>query len=236
MFAGRSVLVLVELVGPVLAERKGRRHPLAPAPHRGALRAARHHHPRRGTARDHRRTRCAVIGPEGPGWSDELVLLGGRRHGDDVRHVVDLLRGAERHRCCRRTGSGRSAGATAISRCSAPRSRSAPACTSRRTTSSTTPTSAPSAPWPRSPIPLAVYVVRSSCCTCRSPGPSTRSTSLLFALTAVILVGVDAAGRGRRRPVLVPAGAGRLALGDRRRLRDDRAPAQPARARLTGRD
>ena len=76
MFAWAAVLILVELVGPILAERKGRRrHALASPPHRRALRAAGHHHPRRGLLGT-TVALLAVIGPTGPGWSTSLVLLG----------------------------------------------------------------------------------------------------------------------------------------------------------------
>ena len=159
MFAWAAVLVLVESGGPILAERKSDGgtpwHPHHIAERYGLMVIITLGEGLLGTTV----ALLAVIGPDGPGWSTSLVLLGVSGHGADVRDVVDLLRGAERAAAARRTGNARSAGATATSRCSARRSPSAPACTSRRTTSSTTPTSSAVGTLATVAVPLAVYFV-----------------------------------------------------------------------------
>ena len=75
MFAWAVVLVLIELVGPILAEQKRGGTPWHPhhiAERYGLLVIIALGEGLLGTTV----ALGAVIGPEGPGWSDELVLLG----------------------------------------------------------------------------------------------------------------------------------------------------------------
>ena len=102
-------LVLVELAGPLVCRAHGRRHAVASASHRRALRPAGDHRPRRGAAR-HRRLARRRHRPRG---------VDGRRRADrarwrraDVRHVVDLLPAAGRRGAPAPAATGRSCGAT----------------------------------------------------------------------------------------------------------------------------
>ena len=78
-------------------------------------------------------------------------------------------------------------------------------------------------------VPLAVYFVMLFLLYMQISRTFDPLHVVLFAITVAILVGSMLLASGRRRPVLVPARAGRLAVGDRGRLRDRRAPAQPGR-------
>ena len=82
------ILALIEMAGPVLAERQGRRHALARPSHCRAPQPVRHHRAGRGRrrhARDPvgRGRRAGLDYGCGPGLP--------RRHGAHLRHVVGLL-------------------------------------------------------------------------------------------------------------------------------------------------
>ena len=165
------VLVLIELAGPVLAERRA-----------GGTPWHAHHIAERygllviiALGEGIIGTVAAVSrGGAGPG------LVGRRRAGragrrrPDLRHVVDVLHDPGRATCCTGTASARSAGATATSRCSRRSPAPAPGCTSPRTTSSTSRTSAR---WRR-------------CSRWRCRWPST--SSRVYALHDVLVRQVDA--------------------------------------------
>ncbi len=100
-----SLLVLVEFAGPWIAEtRKGGTpwHPHHIAERYGLLVIIALGEGVLGTVVA---LSARSSGPRGPGWSVDAVAVARRRHGADVRHVVDLLRRAVRR------GPGRAAGA-----------------------------------------------------------------------------------------------------------------------------
>ena len=135
-FACVAVLILVELVGPFVAEhvRGGTPwHPHHIAERYGLLVIIALGEGLLGTTAALRR-----LDPTSPAGRSTPVAARAGRHGHDLRHVVDLLRHPERRPAARLPLAGRSAGATATSRCSARWSPWAPGCMPRRTTSSTT--------------------------------------------------------------------------------------------------
>ena len=100
----------------------------------------------------------AIVGPHGEGWSVDFVLVG--LAGVAITFGMWWVYFVIPHGAIlARRRSGPSAGATATSRCSARPSPSAPACTSRRTTSSTTRSWASWAPRSRWRVPLGVYLL-----------------------------------------------------------------------------
>ncbi|WP_278260024.1 low temperature requirement protein A [Nocardioides convexus] len=96
-FALMVIPFLVEIGGPAIAESAPRRHALARPPHRRALRPDGHHHPRRGDDRHDGRDQRPRRGR--PVLGDRAVHP--RRHGTDLRHVVVLLRRADRRGAAR---------------------------------------------------------------------------------------------------------------------------------------
>jgi hypothetical protein len=109
-----------------------RAEPVARAAHRGTLRAADDHRPRRGRARHDRRrlSRCAARRVERRGGADR-----GRGNRTHLRPVVDLLHRALRHRAAPLSRAGAASGASRTSRSSPPSPRLGPACTSPPTSS-----------------------------------------------------------------------------------------------------